>query len=613
MLQHKQRNVRTEEGNHMADQNEQSTAGRTARKASSSTKKATPAKVSGATAATKKAASAKTTAKKAAPSKTTAKAAAAKKAPAKKAPVKKAPAKKAPVKKGTTKVVSAADVKLVPTEKGAIPAEARHGSVGRPLKNISEIRTFFRTNEVPIFFVGPTAFNLLGLDRWVRNFHFISYYDSWGGYHPRVFSPQEIDHAPFNSGEDINNYLLTHPAVKAHIAKQVRQDGVRPKIVMVFFDEKTERICQEAGYDLILPSHALRTYLDSKITTTRLGDEAGASSVPNILTTVRSWTDLMKQARAAKLGKDLVIQTAYGDSGKTTYFVANREDWNKCATDVVGEEVKVMKRIRNKAAAVEAVNTRHGTIVGPFMTDLTGYKELTPYRGGWCGNDLWPGALSDEQRARAIEHVRRLGDRLREEGYKGFFEIDVLVDLDSDEVYLGELNPRISGASSMTNVTAGAYADVPLFLFHLLEYLGVEYTIDVDEINERWRELAAVDVWSQLIMKTSTKEIRFIDKAPKTGIYRVNDDGSLEYQRNTLDWHYLSDGDEAFFLRVYGEGDYLFKGADIGILVSKSRMQTDKHQLTERCRTYIQGIHAQYETSSVEVKPRPANLLAYLK
>ncbi|MEI2810942.1 MAG: hypothetical protein V9F00_12325 [Nocardioides sp.] len=165
----------------------------------------------------------------------------------------------------------------------------------------------------------------------------------------------------------------------------------------------------------------------------------------------------------------------------------------------------------------------------------------------------------------------------------------------------------------MTNVTAGAYADVPLFLFHLLEYLGVEYTIDVDEINERWRELAAVDVWSQLIMKTSTKEIRFIDKAPKTGIYRVNDDGSLEYQRNTLDWHYLSDGDEAFFLRVYGEGDYLFKGADIGILVSKSRMQTDKHQLTERCRTYIQGIHAQYETSSVEVKPRPANLLAYLK
>jgi biotin carboxylase len=73
------------------------------------------------------------------------------------------------------------------------------------------------------------------------------------------------------------------------------------------------------------------------------------------------------------------------------------------------------------------------------------------------------GALTEEQRATAIRHVQRLGDRLRQEGYKGFFEVDVLVDLDSDEVYLGELNPRISGASSMTNVTAGAYADIPLF------------------------------------------------------------------------------------------------------------------------------------------------------
>ena len=40
----------------------------------------------------------------------------------------------------------------------------------------------------------------------------------------------------------------------------------------------------------------------------------------------------------------------------------------------------------------------------------------------------------------------------------------MLVDLDTDEVYLGELNPRISGVSSMANVTVGTYADIPLFL-----------------------------------------------------------------------------------------------------------------------------------------------------
>ena len=59
----------------------------------------------------------------------------------------------------------------------------------RGLKGISEIRTFFRTNEQPIFFFGPTAFNLLGIDRWVRGVEYIVYYDSWDGSHPRVFTP----------------------------------------------------------------------------------------------------------------------------------------------------------------------------------------------------------------------------------------------------------------------------------------------------------------------------------------------------------------------------------------------------------------------------------------
>jgi len=503
---------------------------------------------------------------------------------------------------------------LTSTASGVVPTSLNEGALGarRHLRNMSEIRSFFRTNQVPIFFIGPTAFNLLGLDRWVRNLSYISYFDSWDGYHPRVFTPPEIEHDEFTSGEDINNYLLRHPAVKERMLKAVKRPGDRPKVAMVFIDERTEQICREEGYDLILPPHELRNRLDSKITTTRLGNEAGAPSVPNIITTAGSYEDLVAQAGAAGLGADLVLQTAYGDSGKTTFFVSSREDWNKCATEIAGESLKVMKRINNLAAAVEAVNTRHGTVVGPFMTDLTGYAELTPYRGGWCGNDLYPEALTETQRARAIEHVSRLGDRLRQEGYHGFFEVDVLVDVDSDEVYLGELNPRISGASSMTNVTAGAYADVPLFLFHLLEHLDVDYDLDVDEINQRWRELAAVDVWSQLIMKTSDPEVRLIDKAPRTGIYRLQGDGSLQFERNTLDWHDLHDSNEAFFLRVHRDGEYLYKGADLGILVTKARMQT-LEGLTEECVGFIDGIKDRYEATPAADSIRATNQLAFLK
>ena len=157
----------------------------------------------------------------------------------------------------------------------------------------------------------------------------------------------------------------------------------------------------------------------------------------------------------------------------------------------------------------------------------------------------------------------------------------------------------------MTNVTAGAYADVPLYLFHLLEYLDVNYSIDTAEINTRWEDLAAIDVWSQLILKTSRSDIAMVTTAPRTGIYHISPDGALEYQRNTLDWHYLVSDDEAFFLRVGGEGSYLYKGADLGILVSKTRMQTEDGQLTDLCRHFIDGLHALYEVETFEPVAEP--------
>ena len=81
----------------------------------------------------------------------------------------------------------------------------------RPLRTISEIRSFFRTNVRPMFFVGPTAFNLLGIDRWVRNFGYLVYYDSWDGAHPRVFTRRTSHSSNSRAASRCNNYLPRDP------------------------------------------------------------------------------------------------------------------------------------------------------------------------------------------------------------------------------------------------------------------------------------------------------------------------------------------------------------------------------------------------------------------
>src|ERR1700750_1369442 len=113
----------------------------------------------------------------------------------------------------------------------------------RHLNGISEITSYFRTNTQPIYFVGPTAFNLLGIDRWVRNFQYVVYYDSWDGVHPRVFTPKSKPYVEFESSEQINNYLLRDAEVQAHL----RRRGGTPMGGMVFFDGETEEICEELG------------------------------------------------------------------------------------------------------------------------------------------------------------------------------------------------------------------------------------------------------------------------------------------------------------------------------------------------------------------------------
>ncbi|MDQ5834260.1 MAG: hypothetical protein M3550_14575, partial [Actinomycetota bacterium] len=308
------------------------------------------------------------------------------------------------------------------------------------LRGISEIRGFFRANRTPIYFVSPTAFNLLGIDRWVRNFFYLNYFDSFEGRHPRVFVPGQRAERDFESIEEICNYLLTDRETLEFVRAR---GGTDAKAVFVFFDEETESCAAKAGLDVVLPPADLRHRLDSKVVTTQLADEAGVPSVPNVIGRASSWEELRELADSAELGHDLVVQTPYGDSGKTTFFLSGERDWDEHAEEMAGQELKVMRRINPRAVAVEACLTSCGTIVGPLMTDLTGHPELTPYEGGWCGNDVFPEALSSEHRQRARELTLKLGARLAQEGYRGLLEIDYLVDTDSGELYLGELNPRL--------------------------------------------------------------------------------------------------------------------------------------------------------------------------
>jgi hypothetical protein len=460
------------------------------------------------------------------------------------------------------------------------------------LRGLSDVYRFARSSRTPIYFVSPTAYNVLGIDQWVGAFEYITYFDSFDGHHPHVFVPNSEGPRDFGSFEDVNTYLLGHKQVADRV--HARGGG---KVLFVMFDSDTEELAGELGLDIALPPRALREHVDSKITTTQLAGEAGIECAPNVLGRAKSYKQLMERARKGKLGTDLVVQTPYGDSGRTTFFITNEEQWDEHSEKLADEELKIMRRIEHLPGTVEACATRHGTLVGPIQTDITGFEQLTPYRGGWCGNDVFPGVFDKSTRDAIRAMARKLGDTLYAHGYSGVFCVDFLVENVSGEVYLGEINPRISGASPLTNLLTSKYGGVPLFLFHLLEFLDVDWEVDLKKMQKRWE---TYDEWSQLVLKQTDDAVEKITRAPSSGLWQMREDGSIEFVRLVTTWHTVGHDDEAFYLRVYGTDEYRYKGGDLGVIVTRGRMQTDDRQLTERAKAWSHGITSLFRGTPAE-------------
>jgi len=466
------------------------------------------------------------------------------------------------------------------------------------IQTLADVKHYFANQTTPHYFISATNFNLLNIEQWVNHWHHINFIDCFDGSNPSVMIPEKVGTPVFDSVESINAFLLGHRDVVSRIERE-RQNSGRSKAVFLFFDKELEDICCSLDMDIILPPNKLVKSIDNKITTTQIGNEAGVASVPNALEKVGSYKQLKTIAENNSLGSNLVVQTAFGDSGKTTYFIDNEADYDKVANQIEAEDkVKIMKRIRCAGTAIEGCATRTGTFVGPLLSELIGFPELTPYQGGWCGNELYQHAFTEEVRRKAHRMTEQLGQALYKRDYRGYFEVDYLIDLDDGNVYLGELNPRITGISAMTNMSNFCDQHVPLFLFHLLEYSEVNFNLTPTEYNQQSLLSGAQAVAGQLIHKYTKPALQVITHAPVSGIYKLGTDAKnqpvLVFKKASYNRRDALSEDEVFVLRIMQVEDYVYKGADLAILFTNTTLKTAEETLSKTATALIAALNSAF-------------------
>jgi hypothetical protein len=142
--------------------------------------------------------------------------------------------------------------------------------------------------------------------------------------------------------------------------------------------------------------------------------------------------------------------------------------------------------------------------------------------------------------------------------------------------------------------------------------MNVDYKLSIKALNERWSKQINTDSWSQLVVKHTTKTIESVSEAPQSGIWRMYDTGHIKFDRMDSHRRAVESENEAFFLRITNKGDYLYEGADMGILVARGRMMTDNFNLTERAKTWINAIRGKYTSTVLEDKSEQHEVIGSL-
>lgn len=216
--------------------------------------------------------------------------------------------------------------------------------------------------------------------------------------------------------------------------------------------------------------------------------------------TQKKWDKLRQKygdlpAQAGKLVFQLTDYSTGGGQG--TFFVNKQEDWKRFGEFTKSEErkkelkfVNVCERIEGRAASISGCATKYGTVTGILQTQIMDQPELVGFRGRsgvWLGHD-WNVRFSEKAQYNAESLCKKWGEYIYQKGYKGIFGLDVVVSDENDEVTIIECNSRYTGAFPVYTMMQLAQGEMPLDVWHLLEWLGLDYEMDIDEIQKASRE-----------------------------------------------------------------------------------------------------------------------------
>ncbi len=314
----------------------------------------------------------------------------------------------------------------------------------------------------------------------------------------------------------------------------------------LFVYKNTEGVAEVAareGMALIANDHHLSGELENKHAFRELLQGAGFAPYESYTKEeILGQEGQLYHAITARLGNHLVVQDDVLSGGKGTYMVHSESEWRAALISLRGSEeggtrIVVSQFVTGITSSVQVCLTQYGPVWTGWQQQIVSNSDLcNPDVGGteqFCGG-AWGGVvLSDAMQQKLAAIVTNISTVLQGQGYKGIFGIDLITDAVHDEIYIIEVNARVTGMTPMLTLMQKVAGEIPLQLLHVLELARFPYTIaDTSQLvsyNEKERK------GSVLILHNKNDHDIALQQELPVGVYAYDAAGVCTFVREGLD------------------------------------------------------------------------------
>ena len=235
----------------------------------------------------------------------------------------------------------------------------------------------------------------------------------------------------------------------------------------------------------------------------------------------KNFSDLRKEMQGS-----FVIQRADKEVGgnEGTFFVHQESDFNHCLEILEKDNdfsfISIMPFIKGHSVSMLGCVVPEGVLSGPLQLQLIDVPESlhgVPGNGIFFGNDVGFSDWNEKTEDEAQVVVEKIGEHLREQGYKGVFGIDFLYDSESQRLYANECNPRFTGSLLLYSLSLLEKKIPPMEFFHMAAHLEINLDYDFKTVK---KALKTRGEYSHISF--SPKGIFTMNKPFVAGVYNYN-------------------------------------------------------------------------------------------